>query len=124
MTSPVIERLYSQVLGGPRDLALLDELLSPKFVDHSALPGQSTDRSGVRAKLEMLRVGFPDVVFALDASISEGDLAAARWHWTAANTGTFAGAPPTGRQVTMRGMDFYRIEGNRIVEHWDVIEQA
>jgi predicted ester cyclase len=124
MSSLVIEHLFNQVLGGPRDLTVLDELLSPAFVDNSSLPDQPTDRSSVRAKLEALRAGFPDVVFLLDASICEGDIAAARWHWIGTHTGPFAGMPATGRNVAVRGMDFYRVNGDQIVEHWEVVDQA
>lgn len=123
MISQVVSRLFGEVLGGPRDLDLLDGLLSPEYLDHSPVGGVA-DRSGVRPKLEALRAGFPDVTFTLEAIISEGDIVAARWYWTGTHTGPFMGLAPTGRRVSVRGMDFYRVANCQIVEHWEVVDQA
>ncbi|MBV9178730.1 MAG: ester cyclase [Nitrososphaeraceae archaeon] len=32
------------------------------------------------------------------------------------------GVSPTGKQVSFRTADLYRIANNKIVEHWDVVE--
>lgn len=123
MSTGPVDRLFCEVLSGPRDLGILDDLLSPDYVDHSPAGGAS-DRTGVRPKLEALRTGFSDVTFTLEATVSEGDVVAARWHWHGTHDGAFTGYGPTGRQVTVRGMDFYRIVSGRICEHWDVVDSA
>jgi predicted ester cyclase len=46
-------------------------------------------------------------------------------YWT--NTGThqaeFMGIPPTGRTVTISGIDIHRLRDGRMAEHWHVIEE-
>ena len=48
----------------------------------------------------------------------EGDTAAARFTITGTDTGGFMGMPPTGKSVTVTGMDFMRFRDGKIVEHW------
>jgi hypothetical protein len=35
----------------------------------------------------------------------------------------YSSMPPTGRQVTMNGIDIVQIAGNKLVEHWAVFDQ-
>jgi predicted ester cyclase len=37
--------------------------------------------------------------------------------------GEFQGRPPTNKQVNIRSADLYRIENEKIVGHWDVVDQ-
>jgi len=32
------------------------------------------------------------------------------------------GAPPTNKMIVMKTADLFRIEGEMIVEHWDVVD--
>ena len=41
-----IARRFNEDVWGRGDEAALEELLAPDFVDHGALPGQSSDREG------------------------------------------------------------------------------
>lgn len=125
MTAPEpVRRLFEEVLGRPRDLNILDEILADNYVDHTSEPGLPNNRTGVRLKLEGLLAAFPDVVFTLEDAVTDGDTAAARWHWEGTHEGKFAGVAPTGRRVSCRGMDFYRMADDRIAEHWDVVDAA
>ena len=50
--------------------------------------------------------------------IAEGDLVAARFQFTATNTGHYLGHAPTGREVTWTGIEIDRFENGKIVESW------
>jgi predicted ester cyclase len=63
-------------------------------------------------------------VFTFEDLVGERDMAAARWLWNGTHRGPFAGIAPTGRTVSVRGMDFYRLARGRIAEHWDVVDEA
>jgi predicted ester cyclase len=119
-----VHRLFDEVLSGPRNLDVLDELLAPDYLDHSPSPGVPSSRAGVRVKLESLRAAFPDVRFTLEAAVAEGPLTAVRWHSEGTHLGPFEGIAPTGRRVLVEGMDFYRTSEGRITEHWDVVDEA
>lgn len=118
----IVVRLFNEILNGSH-FSGLEEVLAHDYYDHTPAPGQGRGAAGVRAKIQALRTAFPDLRFELETLISERDLVAARWHATGAHQGSLGDIGPTGQRVMMRGMDFYRIEGGRIAEHWDVTDQ-
>lgn len=123
MPAAPVDRLFAEVLAGPRNLDLLDSLLAADYVDRTA-PAGSNDRRAVRPKLEALRAGFSDIMFVLEDKVAHGATVAARWYWRGTHDGPFMGYAATGATVIVRGMDFYRIAGARIAEHWDVVDTA
>jgi predicted ester cyclase len=50
--------------------------------------------------------------------VAEGDTVAVRVTMTATHLGPFLGVEPTGRRVRYEGMDFFRFEDGKMVEHW------
>jgi steroid delta-isomerase-like uncharacterized protein len=57
-----------------------------------------------------LWAAFPDVKFEITSHLSdETGLFSAQWTMTGSNSGSFAGLPPTGRSVVLRGADFIRV---------------
>ena len=58
---------------------------------------------------------FPDLTFEIvDPVVAAGSLVAARWIMRGTNTGSFQGLPPTGKPAILPGVDFVRVEGDRI----------
>jgi steroid delta-isomerase-like uncharacterized protein len=102
----------------------LDDFIGRDYVEHAALPGQASGVEGVRGRLEQFAQGFPDFAFALDDIVAEGHMVAVRWTMTGTNTGPFLGAPASGRRVSVTGMDFYRVVGGKIREHWHEMDVA
>jgi steroid delta-isomerase-like uncharacterized protein len=117
-----IRMLFEEVLNHG-SVGLLDDLISGDYIDHNPVPGQGPGAEGIRNKLKGLREAFPDIRFLLEDLVAENDLVAARYHWKATQTGPFMGLPPTGNQVDVKGMDFYRIRDGKLVEHWDSVDQ-
>jgi len=117
----IVRRLFDDVLNGGR-LGLLDTIIGAAYIDHSPAAGQGSGAAGVKAKVAALREAFPDVRFTLEEIIGEDETVAARYHWRGTHRAAFLGIPPTGKAVLVRGMDFYRLRDNRIVEHWDNVD--
>jgi steroid delta-isomerase-like uncharacterized protein len=61
---------------------------------------------------------FPDAQISVDASVAERDIVVSRWTLTGTHRGEFQGVPPTGKAVTMVGIDFSRVVDGKIDEHW------
>lgn len=114
--------LFEQVLN-PGNAGLPDDIISGDYVDHNPVPGQAPGAEGIRNKLKSLREAFPDIRFLLEDLVAGNDLVAARYHWKATQKGSFMGLPPTGNQVDVKGMDFYRLRDGKLVEHWDSVDQ-
>ncbi len=100
------------------NLAATDEFLTgdAAFYDPGQPPSVGTEAQ--RERSAMLLGAFPDAEFATEDMIAEGDKVAARWTFRGTHQGDFAGIPPTGKQVTMPGIDIMRIKDSRIAELW------
>jgi len=118
----LVRRLFDDVLNAGK-LGLLDTLIGAAYVDHNPAPGQAVGAAGVKAKVAALREAFPDLRFTLEELVGEDEIVAARYHWRGTHRGQFLGVPPTGKTILVRGMDFYRLRENRIVEHWDNVDE-
>ena len=69
------------------------------------------------------RRGFPDVISIIEDLIAEGDKVVARWRSRATHQGDYMGIAPTGNEVEFTGISFYRIEGGKIAQSWNIEDQ-
>ena len=102
-----------------------DVLHAPDFTDHSAA-GRRPDRDGFRASIEDLYRAFPDFVATVGAmAIDEvRALVAIRWSAVGHMRGPFLGAPPSGRQLSFRGIEIIAIQSGRVAERWGEWDEA
>jgi serine phosphatase RsbU (regulator of sigma subunit)/predicted ester cyclase len=113
------------------NLNLIDEVLTPHFVDHDRLPGQAPDREGYKRVIAEYQAAFSNVRFLVEDQVAEGDKVVTRFIVHATHDlGELMGVAPTGREVTYKAMAIHRIVGGKIVEEWaegsnisDVMEQ-
>ncbi len=63
--------------------------------------------------------GFPDGKWILDDAVAEGDKVAVRYTFRGTHQGELLGIPPTGKQVTMTGINIYRIVNGQFAEIWE-----
>ena len=82
-------------------------------VEQVPLPGQAPGLEGLKDILRAMRAGFPDLVFAIEEQISEGDKVASRFEWTGTHRGEFLGIPATGRPVRVWGVVIDRLVEGR-----------
>jgi steroid delta-isomerase-like uncharacterized protein len=99
-------------------LAAIDELYATNLVDHNPIANLPPGLGGLKIFVQSLREGFPDARFSLDLLFAEGPLVARRWTMTATHRGPFLGIPPTGKSITMTGIDLLKIEAGKIVAIW------
>jgi predicted ester cyclase len=112
----LVQRLHATLLGS-RDPAVVDEFFAPDFVSHDNPPGFPPGVEGVKRFFTTFRDAFPDVSVAIDELVVEGDRVAVATIFTGTHRGELMGVAPTGRQVSVTGIDIVRIAGGKIVEH-------
>ena len=113
-----IVREFIDALFSRGDLSAVDRYLAEDYVDHNPPMGVSPDREGWRAAGEMIRAGCPDWHSDRHRLVAEGDIVAE--HFTASGThlGTLLGVPPTGRTLTLHGVNIFRIADGLVAERW------
>jgi steroid delta-isomerase-like uncharacterized protein len=118
----VVERLTEEVWNRG-DLEVIDELVAETFVDHWALPGERDGREGLRELVRHVREAFPDFHITRFEVIGEDNWIGERWSAAGTHMGPFLGVPPTGVQVSLRGVAFCRIERGQVVENYGLIDE-
>jgi steroid delta-isomerase-like uncharacterized protein len=113
-----IAHRWTELWNATGDLAIIDELVAPEFVSHSAPPGLPPGPAGVKAWVQIFRSAFADLYSVVDDVIAEGDRVVERFHAGGTHRGDFFGIPPTGRSGTITGINLFRVVDGRIVEHW------
>lgn len=83
-------------------------------VEQVPLPGQGPGLEGLKDILRAMRSAFPDLNFAIQEQIAEGDKVASRFEWTGTHQHEFFGVPATGRQVRVWGVVIDRLDEGRI----------
>lgn len=105
------------------DLALLDTLTTPDFVNHGQTAGPASGRENLRNAIERVRSAFPDLGYTLEHEIAEGDFVL--HHLTARGThrGPLAGHAPTGEAASWAEMHLMRFVGGKMSEQWGVVDR-
>jgi steroid delta-isomerase-like uncharacterized protein len=115
----LMRRFYEEVVN-KKNLAAIDDFLAPNFVNHSAsqlgLTGGGIQE--VKQLMSMTMAAFPDLHYAIEDLIAEGDKVVARLTISGTHQGVFMGIPPTGKHVTVTDIELFRIANGKAVENW------
>ena len=68
------------------------------------------------------QAAFSDKVCIDEARLFDGQWAAAFGRQEATHSGTFMGIEPTGKRITIRYMDFWKVEEGRITDNWVMVD--
>jgi steroid delta-isomerase-like uncharacterized protein len=108
---------------GTSDLAAVDRLFSPDFVDHDpARAGLPSGPEGIRVVWGMLRTAFPDLIVRVEDLLVDGDKVVVRARAEGTHQGAFMGMPATGKQVAIGLIDINRIADGQIAERWGLAD--
>lgn len=110
-------RFYEDVFN-QKKLDTVDELCAQGFVDHTPAPGQAQGVQGLKDWMRQFFQAFPDLKVTVHEMVAERDLVVTRLTCQGTHKGAFAGAAPTGRNVTFTALDMVRIKNGRATEVW------
>lgn len=109
---------YIKAVWNGGDMAAFEELTTPEFSYH--LGGQpALDREGMRRFLAMTRAAFPDWQVEPAEVVAEADSVVVRWYGEATHQGPFHGIPPTGRKISVGGINLYKVRGGKVATEWE-----
>ena len=113
-----VARRFGEEVWGKGDLQAADDVLAEHFIEHNPAPGQRPGREGHKQVLQLWRTAFPDLRLTVDDVFAASDRAALRWTARGTHAAALMGMPPTGREVTLTGIDILRVVDGKIVERW------
>ncbi len=77
-----------------------------------------TGLDGFQRMIDGAHVSLPDVSFALEDQIEQGDLIATRWVATATHGQVWRGAAPTQQRFQFSGVTLSRFKDGKVLEEW------
>lgn len=118
-----LRRVLTEVFEQGR-IDVLDEVVTPDFVNHRVPPGLGPTVAGVKRVVAMERAAFPDLTYTVEREVEEGDFVIQVALARGTHLGTIFGVPGTGREVSWRQVHIARIRDGRMAEHWGVSDLA
>ncbi len=103
------------------NVALIDELSAPDFVNHDPARPNVRTREDYKRWATQVRSAYPDLQYTIEDMIAEGEQVAMRLTFRGTNTGeivTPMPIPATGKQVTMTEILIVRFAEGKVVELW------
>jgi predicted ester cyclase len=104
------------------NLAVIDEICSPDFVDHGAAPEALNGPAVVKRVISFFRIMMPDPQWTNEMMVAEGDLVVvdgvreATWQGAA-----FRGVPtPKGKRIVVEQVHIFRVRDGKLAERWVV----
>jgi steroid delta-isomerase-like uncharacterized protein len=113
-----IVRKFFEVGPSQGDLAAADALLHPEFSLHTPLPTPGPGIEAMNNVIITCRAAFHGLQVTVDDIMAEGDKVTARFTARGVHNGEFMGLPPTGKAITMTGIEIFRIKEGKIAELW------
>jgi predicted ester cyclase len=109
-SNKVIVRRFFEEVFNKRNISLVDDLVSPNFINHNAsikVRGAVGVRRGVMAQFH----AFPDIHTTIEDIIAEGDkvVVRARDHFT---------PHPNGKPIELTWIEIIRLENGKLAEAW------
>ena len=124
-TNRTAARRISFELFAGGNLALMDELTTPDFVNHGQTPGvpDAQGRASLANAIQRIRAAFPDFRYELVHEVVEGDMVVHHLAASGTQTGPFAGAAASGRAAKWREVHVMRFAAGRMAEQWGVVDR-
>ena len=110
---------YIEEVWNQHDLGVIDDLVSPEYVNHAAST-EEYRRGGARRIWEWVLSVFPDHRFDVEDVAADGHTVAVRGTMVGTHEGELMGIAPTGKRVAAQQSHWFRVVDGRLAEHWAV----
>ena len=122
-TEAIVRCYYDEIFrAGTLNRAAIERYFAADFVAHD-LPLGLCGRAGYTQFVSMLATSFRELtpIAACDL-FSCGDKVVARWSSSGMHSAEFMGIPASGRRVTLKGIDLFRLVEGKIADLWQEID--
>ena len=117
-TNKTAARRYIEEFWNGDDPEIIAEIAVEDVIGHPSSGQTLQGRDLLKQRHAGLRRVYGDPHFVVEDLIAEGDKALLRWSFTGKHIGAISGAAPTGKLITVGGMNLFQFAGGRIVEFW------
>lgn len=101
----------------------IEPLFAEKFTLHIGDTSRTTTVGELREIVGRWHEGFPDFRFEIHAVVASGDRAAVHATLWGTHDGPWGDLDATGRSISVEHMFFFRVEDDRLVEVWELLDR-
>jgi predicted SnoaL-like aldol condensation-catalyzing enzyme len=112
---------YIQTVWNGNDPASIDKFISDDYTDFSFPPGIPPTKAGLNAWIKNTSDAF-DHTTVIESAVEENGEVALRISFTAKHKGKWRNIAPTGKETTVKGFRFFKLQDGKIVAHWALID--
>jgi predicted ester cyclase len=117
----IVRRLYNEVIA-QRTVSTRTGFGRNAFTQYTS-SSRPSSLNTFRLFFSGVRNAFPDFNMKLESMLVKGDRVLVRYRIQGTHRGEFMGISPTNETMTICGIDVFRIDNGKIVEHWDAAHQ-
>jgi serine phosphatase RsbU (regulator of sigma subunit) len=111
-------RKFFEEVWSKGNVAVVDELLAPEFVDRSLLPSQGSSREDYKRSITEFRTAFSFSDLSIEDQIAEGEMVVTRFSTRGIHQGEFLGVPPSGEEGIYSTIRIHRVVEGKITDEW------
>ncbi len=111
-----VRHLFEEVFNNG-NYDIVDEFVADDYVDLSPIPAPAQGPQKFKMRTQMLHAAVVREV-AFGPFLAERDLVAFTWTLGGVHNGPFVGNAPTGKMITLSGINVEHMADGQIVEHW------
>jgi len=110
-------RDYYETVVNTGNISRISEFISE---DYSEVFQNETSRLGIEGAIKHIhgvRENYKNLNLKIDYQIAEGDLVATCYTMTGIHSGNWMGIKPTGKRISVTGVNIDKIKNGKIIEH-------
>lgn len=128
MGNEEILRNFLQRVWNEKDFTAIPAFVDPEYTIHldtgDPWEGKTLGHQEFEKRLNHSFHSFPDMHFAIQQTISDGDYVAITWIMTGTNLGNIGGVPPTNKSIKTMGTTIYHFKNGRVSGHSQVFDRT
>jgi len=118
----IIRQLYQEV-SASKGLDSRQGRIGRRFTQYTATTKPFTLKT-FKSFFSQVSQAFPDYELKLENIIVKGDRVMTRYSICGTHKGEFLGMSPTNERLKVSGIDIFRLDNGKVVEHWDAAHQV
>jgi len=107
---------YTEDFWNKHNIAAFEKYYAADFIEHSANVDKNFEQT--KGGCQAYFTAFPDLHITTDMLVAEGDRVTKVWTANCTHKGELMGIPATGIQITVKGIEVFRIADGKIMEIW------
>lgn len=113
----VVSQYIEQVVNAG-DLDAMEKFVADNIVDHNSPPDAPQGIETFKRHLAAVLHTYGNFRLTIEDQIAEGDMVVTRVAARGVHQNEWFGLRPSGKRITLTGINIDRVVGGKIVEHW------